>query len=52
MAEPGYSLSVPLSKTQWVRIVSNKPMTAESFRALHRYLALQREMVLEKEPTP
>jgi hypothetical protein len=40
----GYALRVPLGKDQWVNLVSNKPMTRESFARLRKYFALQEQM--------
>lgn len=57
--EIAYVLRVPLDKEQWVNLVSNKPMTKESFERLGRYLSLQEEMTadtdlasIEENPDP
>jgi hypothetical protein len=47
--ENSYAMRVPLGKEQWVNIVSNKPMTTDSFLRLGKYLALQEELVAEDE---
>lgn len=47
--ENGYRLSVPISKKQWVTVVSNRRMTAEGFRRLNAYLTLQAENLCEDD---
>jgi hypothetical protein len=42
-----YTLRVPLTKDHWILLASNKEMTAKTFAALDRYLALQKEVVAE-----
>lgn len=44
-SQPAYMLRVPLGPDHWIAITSNKEMRVEDFRVLHRYLALQREML-------
>jgi hypothetical protein len=50
MAENAYTLRVPLSREQWILIVSNKEMTSASFDRLGQWLSLQREDILLDAP--
>lgn len=52
MADHPYILQVPVGKHHHVTIISNKMMEARHFDMLDRYLALQRETLLDDAPTP
>lgn len=44
---PAWAMTVPVSKNQWVTVLSNMPMDAENFDKLAEYLAMQREIAIE-----
>jgi hypothetical protein len=41
---PAWAMTVPVSKDQWVTVLSNMPMDPENFDTLAEYLAMQREI--------
>jgi hypothetical protein len=47
MPEP-WVLSVPLAKGHWVTLVSSKPMTLEAFAKFDRFLAIQKETLVDE----